>query len=191
MAKLVFKYGAMGSSKTANALMVRYNYMERGKKVLLLKPKIENRDGEKIIRSRIGLEAECEYVEDVIEEPAYNGLSEYDAIIIDEAQFLTGKQVDRLSDIVDNFDIPVLCFGLRADFRGNFFSGSQRLMEIADSIEEIKTICWCGRKATFNARLKDGKVIYTGQQVMMGGNESYIALCRKHYKEGKLKEEDA
>lgn len=191
MAKLVFKYGAMGSSKTANALMVRYNYMERGKKVLLLKPKIENRDGEKIIRSRIGLEAECEYVEDVIEEPAYNGLSEYDAIIVDEAQFLTGKQVDRLSDIVDNFDIPVLCFGLRADFRGNFFSGSQRLMEIADSIEEIKTICWCGRKATFNARLKDGKVIYTGQQVMMGGNESYIALCRKHYKEGKLKEEDA
>jgi thymidine kinase len=191
MAKLVFKYGAMGSSKTANALMVRYNYMERGKKVLLLKPKIENRDGEKIIRSRIGLEAECEYVEDVIEEPEYNGLSEYDAIIVDEAQFLTGKQVDRLSDIVDNFDIPVLCFGLRADFRGNFFSGSQRLMEIADSIEEIKTICWCGRKATFNARLKDGKVIYTGQQVMMGGNESYIALCRKHYKEGKLKEEDA
>ena len=191
MAKLVFNYGAMGSSKTANALMVRYNYMERGKKVLLLKPKIENRDGEKIIRSRIGLEAECEYVEDVIEEPAYNGLSEYDAIIVDEAQFLTGKQVDRLSDIVDNFDIPVLCFGLRADFRGNFFSGSQRLMEIADSIEEIKTICWCGRKATFNARLKDGKVIYTGQQVMMGGNESYIALCRKHYKEGKLKEEDA
>ena len=191
MAKLGFKYGAMGSSKTANALMVRYNYMERGKKVLLLKPKIENRDGEKIIRSRIGLEAECEYVEDVIEEPAYNGLSEYDAIIVDEAQFLTGKQVDRLSDIVDNFDIPVLCFGLRADFRGNFFSGSQRLMEIADSIEEIKTICWCGRKATFNARLKDGKVIYTGQQVMMGGNESYIALCRKHYKEGKLKEEDA
>ena len=191
MAKLVFKYGAMGSSKTANALMVRYNYMERGKKVLLLKPKIENRDGEKIIRSRIGLEAECEYVEDVIEEPEYNGLSEYDAIIVDEAQFLTGKQVDRLSDIVDNFDIPVLCFGLRADFRGNFFSGSQRLMEIADSIEEIKTICWCGRKATFNARLKDGKVIYTGQQVMMGGNESYIPLCRKHYKEGKLKEEDA
>ena len=191
MAKLVFNYGAMGSSKTANALMVRYNYMERGKKVLLLKPKIENRDGEKIIRSRIGLEAECEYVEDVIEEPAYNGLSEYDAIIVDEAQFLTGKQVDRLSDIVDNFDIPVLCFGLRADFRGHFFSGSQRLMEIADSIEEIKTICWCGRKATFNARLKDGKVIYTGQQVMMGGNESYIALCRKHYKEGKLKEEDA
>ena len=144
MAKLVFNYGAMGSSKTANALMVRYNYMERGKKVLLLKPKIENRDGEKIIRSRIGLEAECEYVEDVIEEPEYNGLSEYDAIIVDEAQFLTGKQVDRLSDIVDNFDIPVLCFGLRADFRGNFFSGSQRLMEIADSIEEIKTICWCG-----------------------------------------------
>ena len=191
MAKLVFNYGAMGSSKTANALMVRYNYMERGKKVLLLKPKIENRDGEKIIRSRIGLEAECEYVEDVIEEPAYNGLSEYDAIIVDEAQFLTGKQVDRLSDIVDNFDIPVLCFGLRADFRGHFFSGSQRLMEIADSIEEIKTICWCGRKATFNARLKAGKVIYTGQQVMMGGNESYIALCRKHYKEGKLKEEDA
>ena len=191
MAKLYFRYGTMDSSKTANALMVRYNYMERGKKVLLLKPKIENRDGEKIIRSRIGLEAECEYVEDVIEEPAYNGLSEYDAIIVDEAQFLTGKQVDRLSDIVDNFDIPVLCFGLRADFRGHFFSGSQRLMEIADSIEEIKTICWCGRKATFNARLKDGKVIYTGQQVMMGGNESYIALCRKHYKEGKLKEEDA
>ena len=188
MAKLFFKYGAMGSSKTANALMVRYNYIERGKNVMLLKPKIENRDGEKIIRSRIGLEAECMFVEDVINEflENWNYAGKYDAIIVDEAQFLTKEQVDTLSDIVDKCDIPVMCFGLRTDFLGNFFEGSKRLMEIADSIEEIKTVCWCGRKATFNARISYGKIVREGEQVVMGGNESYIALCRKHYKTGEL-----
>lgn len=189
MAKLYFKYGAMGSSKTANALMVRYNYLERGKNPLLLKPKLENRDGERTIKSRIGLEAECRYIEDVLpelknkEEIAKN---RYDAIIVDEAQFLTKEQVDSLSDIVDFLEIPVLCYGLRTDFQGNLFEGSERLMELADSIEEIKTVCWCGKKAIFNARTHNGKIVRDGAQVMMGGNESYISLCRKHYKEGRI-----
>ena len=165
MAQLYFRYGAMGSSKTANALMVNYNYHERGKNAIILKPGLENRDGATIIRSRIGLEAEC---------------------IVDEAQFLTAEQVDMLSDIVDFDKVPVICYGLRTDFQERFFPGSARLMEIADKIEEVNTVCWCGRKATCNARICDGKIVRSGEQVLMGGNESYIALCRKHFKKGKL-----
>ena len=188
MAKLYFRYGAMGSSKTANALMVRYNYLERGSKAHLLKPKLENRDGEKIIRSRIGLEAECDFVEDFIEEIGqdWEKARIYDAIIVDEAQFQTEAQVDWFSDLVDFAEIPVICYGLRTDFQSNFFPGSMRLLEIADKIEEVKTVCWCGRKATNNARIHDGKVIRDGAQVVMGGNESYVALCRKHFKFGEL-----
>ncbi|MCR5054895.1 MAG: thymidine kinase [Lachnospiraceae bacterium] len=188
MAKLYFRYGAMGSSKTANALMVRYNYYERGKKSLLLKPALENRDGESTIKSRIGLEAECLFVEDFLRdyERDENVVKEYDAIIVDEAQFLSAEQVDRLSDIVDFHNIPVICYGLRTDFQCNFFPGSERLLEVADKIEEVKTVCWCGRKATCNARIFNGKIVRDGEQVFMGGNESYIALCRKHFKEGKI-----
>ncbi len=190
MAKLYFRYGAMGSSKTANALMVRYNYLERGAKAHLLKPKLENRDGEKIVRSRIGLEAECDFVEDFIEEIGedWEKAKIYDAVIVDEAQFLTEEQVDWFSDLVDFAEIPVICYGLRTDFQSNFFPGSLRLLEIADKIEEVKTVCWCGRKATNNARIHNGKVIRDGAQVVMGGNESYVALCRKHFKLGQLGE---
>ena len=188
MAQLYFRYGAMGSSKTANALMVNYNYLERGCESLLLKPKLENRDGESIIRSRIGLEASCRFVEDFLEEAEKDpaSVSEYDALIVDEAQFLSEEQVNKLADIVDNYDIPVICYGLRTDFKANMFPGSKRLLEIADKIEEVKTVCWCGKKATHNARIFNGKIVRDGAQVMMGGNESYIALCRKHFNMGLL-----
>ena len=188
-AKLWFFYGAMGSSKTADALMKRYNYLERGMKPILLKPKIENRDGEKIVRSRIGLEAECEFVEDFLDYVEKGMFPKYDAIIVDEAQFLTKEQIDALSDIVDEYDIPVLCYGLRTDFQSNSFEGSKRLLEIADELIETSTVCWCGRKARFNARVYDGHIVRDGTQVQMGGNESYVALCRKHFKQGKIEHE--
>ena len=193
MSKLYFRYGAMGSSKTANLLMVRYNYIEKGKKPLLLKPKIENRDGEKEIKSRIGLEAECEFVEDFLwnlrcSSNPINDLKQYDVIIVDEVQFLKAEEIDDLAKIVDKVNISVICYGLRTDFTGHLFEGSKRLMELADVIEEIPTICWCGKKAQFNARIYDGKIVRTGEQVLMGGNESYISLCRKHFFEGKIKE---
>lgn len=183
MPKLIYRYGAMGSSKTANALMVRYNYAEKGKNVVFLKPKCENRDGDRIVRSRIGLQAECEFAEDFLEK--YNGES-YDAIIVDETQFLAPEIIDKLSDLVDFHGITVICYGLRTDFKGHLFPGSQRLMELADDIEQIKTICWCGKRAHFNARIVDGEMVTEGEQVQLGGNESYTALCRKHYKERKL-----
>lgn len=191
MAKLYFRYGAMGSSKTANALMVRYNYLERGSNALLLKPMLENRDGEKIIRSRVGMESECGFVEDFTDEIGndWKKAGKYDAIIVDEAQFLTKAQVDWFSDLVDFAGIPVICYGLRTDFQSNLFEGSMRLMEIADKIEEVKTVCWCGRKATNNARIHNGRIIRDGAQVVMGGNESYVALCRKHFKLGQLGED--
>ena len=188
-AKLWFFYGAMGSSKTADALMKQYNYHEKGMKAALLKPKLENRDGEKIIRSRIGLHGECEYVEDFLESVKENGKPPYDAVIVDEAQFLSRNQIDALSDIVDDYDIPVLCYGLRTDFQSNSFEGSARLLEIADELIETSTVCWCGRKARFNARVRDGHIIRDGAQVQMGGNESYVALCRRHFKQGKINRE--
>ena len=179
MAKLIFRYGAMGSSKTANALMVRYNYVEKGKNVVLLKPRCEDRDGEHVIKSRIGLTEPCEFAEDFLAD--YSG-EHYDCIIVDEAQFLTPEIIDRLSDLVDAHGITVICYGLRTDFQSHLFPGAKRLMELADDIEQIKTICWCGKRAQFNARIMDGKMVTEGEQVQLGGNESYTALCRKHYK---------
>ena len=179
MAKLIFRYGAMGSSKTANALMVRYNYVEKGKNVVLLKPRCEDRDGESIIKSRIGLEEPCEFAEDFLDQ--YSG-EHYDCVIADEVQFLSEDIIDRLSDLVDEHNITVICYGLRTDFQSHLFTGAKRLMELADDIEQIKTICWCGKRAHFNARIMDGKLITEGEQVQLGGNESYTALCRKHYK---------
>ena len=182
MAKLYYRYGAMGSSKTANAIMVQYNYMERGQKVLMLKPKLENRDGASMVKSRCGLETECRFVEDITLEDA----REYDCIIVDEAQFITKERVQLLVRIVDELNIPVICYGLRTDFQENFFEGSLWLMAWADSIEEIKTVCWCGKKATYNARILDGRVVKDGRQIMLGGNESYTALCRRHWASGDL-----
>lgn len=189
MAELVFKYGAMGSSKTANALMVHYNYCERGKRPILLKPKAENRDGELVIRSRIGLESKCDTVETFLAHIELVKSDEpvpFDVVIVDEAQFLTPEQVDALARVVDEYGKDVICYGLRTDFLGHLFDGAKRLMELADDIEQIPTICWCGRKAQFNARICDGKIVKTGQQLMMGGNERYVPLCRKHYAMEKL-----
>lgn len=182
MAKLYFRYGAMGSSKTANAIMVQYNYHERGQRVLMVKPQLDNRDGERTVLSRCGLQTECVFMEEL---PRMT-LQGYDCVIVDEAQFLTKEQVSFLVKIVDEMNIPVICYGLRADFQGNFFEGSQWLMAWADTIEEVKTICWCGRKATCNARISNGRVVKAGEQIMLGGNESYVALCRKHWAQGKL-----
>ena len=182
MAKLYFRYGAMGSSKTANAIMVQYNYHERGQNALMVKPRLDNRDGERIVGSRSGLSAPCIYVEEL----ESVDLSAYNCIIVDEAQFLKKAQVAQLVQIVDEMNIPVICYGLRADFRGELFEGSTWLMAWADTIEEIKTVCWCGRKATCNARVVDGKVAREGEQIVLGGNESYVALCRRHWKTGEL-----
>jgi thymidine kinase len=193
MGKLYFRYGAMGSSKTANALMVRYNYLEKGQKAILLKPKAEDRDGEKTVKSRIGLSAECTFVEeflDTYQNEWLTGKSEswkdLDCVIVDEAQFLSEEQVDMLAEVVDKYDLPVICYGLRTDFTSHLFSGSKRLMEIANYIEEVPTVCWCGRRAHFNARVADGKIVRSGEQIMMGGNESYVSLCRRHFLSGEV-----
>lgn len=188
MAKLYFRYGAMGSSKTANALMVEYNYYERGKRALLAKPRLEVRDGEFLIKSRIGLSRECQFVENLVQ-MSDEELRAYDCIIVDEAQFITKEQVRFLVHIVDDLEIPVICYGLRTDFRHELFEGSMWLLAWADQIEELKTVCWCGKGASCNARISGGKVVYDGEQVVLGGNESYMALCRKHYHEGNLGED--
>ena len=182
MAKLFFRYGAMGSSKTANAIMVQYNYHERGQKALMVKPRIDTRDGDRIVASRSGLTTPCVFMEELTGEMA----KEYDCILVDEAQFLSKEQVELLVYIVDTLNVPVIAYGLRADFQGNLFEGSRWLLAWADSIEEIKTVCWCGKKATFNARIYNGKVVKDGDQIMLGGNESYTALCRRHWAAGKL-----
>ncbi len=185
MAKLYFKYGAMGSSKTAQALITKFNYEERGMKVWLIKPSVDNRDGEDIIRSRVGLSERCTVIdknESLFDkfDKLIEDRCDIDVIIADECQFFTSSQVDDLRRIVDEYDIPTLCFGLRTDFLTHLFEGSRRLFEVADSISEIKTICECGSKATVNARL-DGnmRIVTEGSQVMIGGNESYIAMCHR------------
>ena len=186
MAKLYFKYGAMGSSKTAQALITKFNYEERGMKVWLVKPTVDDRDGRDVIKSRIGLYAVCEAIDknESIIDKFVSEKNDVDVIIADECQFFTKAQIDDLRTIVDDYDIPVLCFGLRTDFLCDLFEGSRRLFEVADSIAEIKTICECGSKATVNARLDGNMNIVTkGSQVMIGGNESYIAMCHKCWRE--------
>lgn len=184
MAKLYFKYGVMGSSKTAQALITKFNYEERGMKVWLIKPRIDNRDSDGIVKSRAGLQAPAYILPD--KENVYDSFNKLndpvDVIIVDESQFLSEDQVDQLSMLVIDYNIPVLCFGLRADFRTKMFPGSKRLMEIADSITEIKTICSCGRKATVNVRLgEDGRVVTEGEQILIGGNDKYTAMCYNCY----------
>ncbi len=187
MAKLYFKYGAMGSSKTAQALITKYNYEENDMRVWLIKPSADIRDGATILRSRIGLEALVDVVEpegDILERFRGGKLGHCDVIIADECQFFTEPQIDQLRAIVDTFAVPVLCFGLRTDFQTRLFPGSRRLMELADCIEEIKTMCDCGAKATINARISDGYIVTEGAQVVLGGNDSYIAMCHRCYKNG-------
>lgn len=182
MAKLYFKFGAMGCSKTAQALITKFNYEERGMKVLLVKPSTDKRDGATTVRSRIGLHAEAIAVpEDQDIYSLYKDEnSDCNVIIVDECQFLHPDQVDQLSRVVMDFDVPVMCFGLSTDFLTHLFPGSRRLFEIADSIQEIKSVCKCGDKATVNARLDDdGNVVFSGDQLCLGGNERYVAMCKK------------
>lgn len=188
MAKLYFKYGAMGSSKTAQALITKFNYEEKGMRVLLLKPAVDTRDGAALVKSRIGLSSEAlvfnreENLFDIIR---YNDVARCpNAVIIDEAQFLTRKQVEQLRTAADKENISVLCFGLRTDFRIRLFEGSKALFELADSISEIKSVCSCGNKASVNARIdKEEKIITDGEQVDIGGNEKYVSMCYKCYRE--------
>ena len=185
MAKLYFKYGAMGSSKSAQALITKFNYEEKNMTVWLIKPSVDDRDGKSAIKSRIGLEKQAEVIrpEDSIL-AAYKKAGKHDVIISDEAQFFTPEQIDELRFLVDTEDIPVLCFGLRTDFLTHFFPGSRRLMELADSLTEIKTVCDCGRKATVNARIDgNGNIITEGDQVFIGGNDSYVAMCHKCWRQ--------
>ncbi len=181
MAKLYFKYGTMGSSKTAQALITRYNYNEKGMAVWLIKPSADTRDGAVILRSRVGLEAPAEVITpetSVLERFAFQ--THVDAIIVDECQFMTAAQIDELRFIVDVHNIPVLCFGLRTDFLSTLFEGSRRLFEVADTISEIKAICDCGAKATTNARIDpEGYIVTEGDQLLLGGNDRYLAMCHK------------
>ena len=188
MAKLYFKYGAMGSSKTAQALITKYNYEENDLQVWLIKPSADTRDGATVLRSRIGLEAQCEVIPPEMDiEARYqeSRKGSCDVIICDECQFLTPAQIDQLRQIVNEEEIPVMCFGLRTDFLTKLFPGSLRLMELADEIQEIKTICDCGAKATVNARIDgNGHIVTQGAQVLLGGNDAYIAMCHKCYIRG-------
>lgn len=192
MAKLYFKYGAMGCSKSAQALITKFNYEERDMKVMLLKPSLDTRDGPGVVSSRIGLKADALCVaSDCDLFKLYTGqYSDCRVVIVDECQFLTPEQVDQLGQISTDLDVPVLCFGLATDFLTHLFPGSRRLFEIAESITEIKSVCRCGRKATVNARIDDaGNVLYSGDQVCIGGNERYTAMCRKCWLEKKAQQE--
>lgn len=194
MAKLYFRYGVMGSSKSAQALITKFNYEEQGMRVWLIKPAADTRYGKDIVRSRIGLEQPADVITEEMNlfeifrdrEKEFN-----DVIIADEAQFLTPEQIEQLRDIVDNYNVPVFCFGLRTDFRTKMFPGSARLFELADSVSELKTVCTCGGKAMVNARIDgEGNVVTEGAQIMLGGNESYRPMCYKCWKKAQKKEEE-
>ncbi len=181
MAKLYFKYGAMGSSKTAQALITKYNYEEKGMSVWLLKPSADLRDGEVMLRSRIGLQSPAQVIspsDDICE--LFRQRERMDVIIVDECQFMPPRQIDQLREIVDFENVPVICFGLRTDFRSTLFDGSRRLFEVADTFTEIKTICDCGAKATNTARIDaEGYVVTEGEQLLLGGNDRYVAMCHR------------
>jgi len=185
MPKLYFKYGAMGSSKTAQALMVKFNYEEKGYCVGLMKPSVDDRDGTILVKSRIGLQDKGILIGQELNLYDWYLKNRYDVLIVDEAQFLSGAQIEQLKDIAIEF-VPVLCFGLKTDFQTHMFEGSKRLFEIADSLMEIKSVCTCGRKAEVNARIQDGKIVRTGEQILIGGNESYIGLCYDCWRKGKV-----
>ena len=189
MAKLYYYYGQMGSSKTANALMTNFNYKELGQNPLLVRPRIDTRFGERVVKSRIGIEHTCTML-DELTNMNEDEIKKYDCIIVDEVQFATREQIDFLSDIVDFMNVPVVCYGLRTDFRNELFPGSERLIAIADTIREVKTVCWCGRKATTVARYNENGIVREGAQVVLGANDSYVSLCRKHHKMGIIKNPD-
>ncbi|MEK7485222.1 MAG: thymidine kinase [Planctomycetota bacterium] len=182
MAKLYFRYGTMGSAKTLNLLAVAHNYSQQNKKVILMKPKLDERFGSEIIHSRAGLSKKA----DVLLEPAtrlnpedFRGV---DCILVDEAQFLSKSVIDQLREITQTQNIPIICYGLRTDFRSHLFEGSQRLIEVSDTIEEIKTTCaFCNKKAIFNLKHVNGKAVVGGPVVDLGAEEKYYPVCYVHY----------
>lgn len=189
MAKLIFYYSAMNAGKSTMLLQSSYNYRERGMRTLLMTPELDTRDGSGWIRSRIGLRAEAtsfSQTDDLFRLiDADHKVESLDCVLIDEAQFLTQKQVEQLCTVADRLDVPVLTYGLRTDFRGDLFEGSQFLLAWADTLNEIKTICHCGRKATMVLRIEpDGQPVREGRQVEVGGNERYLSVCRRHHREG-------
>ena len=191
--KLYFKYGTMGSAKTALLLTQAYNFEERGLKYLCMKPIIDNREKENVIRSRIGIERECSWIYremniyDYVSELYESSLVVKDWILIDESQFLSEEQIDQLARIVDDYGTNVVCYGLRTDFQSHLFDGSRRLFEIADSIEEIKSTCACGRKTSINARIDaQGNIVTDGNQVEIGGDDRYVALCRSCWRNKRI-----
>ncbi|MGN0711490.1 MAG: thymidine kinase [Anaerovoracaceae bacterium] len=190
MAQLYYRYSTMNAGKSIELIKVAYNYEERGKRVLTLVPSTDNRYGVGVVTSRIGIQREGIVVGDdtnilelFIEEDQKEKI---DCVLVDECQFLKKHHVQELVEIVDSFDVPVLAYGLKNDFRNELFEGSYYMLVYADKIEEIKTICWCGRKATMVARVVDGKFVKQGEQVVVGGNDMYVSLCRKHYNDGRL-----
>ena len=191
MAQLFFKYGAMNSGKSIDILKVAHNYEEQGKPVVLMTSGVDDRSGRGIIASRIGLERKVKPIMD--DTNIYDYVNKMDrkiyCVLIDEAQFLKKDHVLQLIKIVDELNIPVMAFGLKNDFRNELFEGSKYLLIYADKIEEMKTICWfCPHKATMNLRIHNGKPVYEGEQVQIGGNESYYPVCRKHYFHPQLKQ---
>lgn len=193
--KLYFRYGTMGSAKTALLLTTAYNFEERGMKYVCLKPIVDTRDNNNVIRSRIGIERECQWIYHdtdlymLAQELFEQTMSVIDWFLIDEAQFLTPEQVDQLSRIVDDYGSNVVCYGLRTDFKSNLFEGSRRLFEVADTIDEIKSTCTCGRKTIINARIdQNGDFVEEGAQVEIGGDDRYIAVCRKCWRNKRIEQ---
>lgn len=191
--KLYFKYGTMGSAKTAMLLTTAYNFEERGMGYVCFKPIVDTREARSVIRSRIGIERACRWIKpetdmyDEISQLMHTHPNPPGWVLVDEAQFMSEAQVDQLARVVDDFGINVLCYGLRTDFRTHLFDGSRRLLEIADTIDEIKSTCSCGRKTIVNARIDShGNIITEGQQVEIGGNERYMAVCRVCWRSKKI-----
>ena len=193
LGKLYFRYGTMGSAKTALLLTTAYNFEERGLPYVCLKPVIDTREGDSVIRSRIGIERTCTWIyhDSDLYAMARNMCDSQGTVIewflVDEAQFLTAEQVDQLARVVDEFGCNVVCYGLRTDFKSRLFEGSRRLFEIADTIDEIKSTCTCGRKTIVNARIDShGDFVEEGAQVEIGGDDRYIAVCRKCWRERRI-----
>tara|TARA_B100001175_G_C19367132_1_gene569963 strand:+ start:261 stop:839 length:579 start_codon:yes stop_codon:yes gene_type:complete len=191
MAKLYFNYSSMNAGKSTMLLQANHNYMERGMNPVIYTSNLDSRFGKGEIVSRIGLKSKSNTFD--IKTDIYNDILTFkennliDCVLIDEAQFLTKNQVDQLGKIVDELDIPVLAFGIRTDFQGNLFEGSKYLLAWADNLKEIKTVCHCGRKATMVLRVDDeGSIVSDGSQIEIGGEERYVSVCRKHFKEKKI-----
>lgn len=188
MASLYFKYAAMNSGKSTQLLQAHYNYAERGMNPVAMTAGIDNRSGSGKISSRLGINSDARIfgaTTDIYADiAALHAQKPVSALLVDEAQFMTRVQVEQCARLVDDLGIPVMCYGLKTDFRGRLFEGSEALVCLADNIEEIKALCWCGKKAIMTARIVDGQMARDGEQVAIGGNELYTSLCRKHFMRG-------